>query len=218
MPKLLTESSQFRDSDLTAWRQGDYGLLAHRTVSLYIRHLLIEKCHRRKRPSRRFFGEAFVAARTDHVDGWYGSFKWLRCFPSGADDEDRWFHKKFKDALGEHFPNLPHLHKEFDALSRLLRVKPVPPDLWLIVRGRRGRLKHRFIEVKLPGDKLAPRQVAGLAVIATCLPRDGKRVSTSVISLHSETTNSAPMTGDKVLFAKYCRDLRRAGFDRLARR
>ena len=65
----------------------------------------------------------------------------------------------------------------------MLGVKPALPDLWLF-----DGEKHRFIEVKLPGDKVRKPQLAAFAVLATSLkarypislevaevnPRDGK--------------------------------------------
>jgi hypothetical protein len=42
------------------------------------------------------------------------------------------------------------LQENARALEIQTGIKPVPPDLWLI--DRQGN--HRFIEVKLPGDRL----------------------------------------------------------------
>ena len=55
--------------------------------------------------------------------------------------------------------------------------KPSAPDLWLVLND-----EHRFIEIKLPEDELAPHQYAGLALIAKFLPSE-RPVSVSVVNL-----------------------------------
>jgi hypothetical protein len=58
---------------------------------------------------------------------------------------------------------------------------PTAPDLWII--DKRGR--HRFIEVKLPGDSIAPHQLAGMAAIASVLS-GSRKVSVELVELHDE--------------------------------
>ena len=59
------------------------------------------------------------------------------------------------------------------------------PDLWLVING-----EHRFIEVKLPKDELAPRQFAGLALLANCLASE-KAVSVMLVNLDSNADQFA---------------------------
>jgi hypothetical protein len=54
--------------------------------------------------------------------------------------------------------------------------------LWLV--DRRGG--HRFIEVKLPSDGVAPHQLAGMAAIACLLNAPRHRVTVEVIHLNDE--------------------------------
>jgi len=55
---------------------------------------------------------------------------------------------------------------------------PAPPDLWLI-----DKETLRFIEVKLPGDRIKPHQLAGLALIGSCLQAT-RRVSTEIVEVN----------------------------------
>ncbi len=152
-------------------------MLAGLPPSSFIRRILEEKVRNRKRIGRRFFGEAFVATNIAHEQGWYGSFKWLTSWPirSGS------YAGEYRAALSGTFPFVIDLPTKAFELSRLLEGKnPVPPDLWLVVNG-----EHRFIEVKMPGDVLRPTQVAGLALIATCLSRKND-VSVWVYNLYPD--------------------------------
>lgn len=58
---------------------------------------------------------------------------------------------------------------------------PTAPDLWII--DKRGR--HRFIEVKLPGDSVAEHQLAGMAAIVAVLSGPQK-VSVELVELHDD--------------------------------
>ena len=72
----------------------------------------------------------------------------------------------------------------------LRRKPPTAPDLWLISKAG----KHRFIEVKLPGDFIAPHQLAGMAAIARVL---GPRMAVSVELLQ--------LYDEKRMFRMFCR-------------
>jgi hypothetical protein len=89
---------------------------------------------------------------------------------------------EFKRALATHFPRLGELQARAIQLARTLGGrKPVVPDLWLVVNG-----EHRFIEVKLAKDEVAPHQFAGLALLAKCLLSE-KPVSVTLVNLDSST-------------------------------
>ena len=65
---------------------------------------------------------------------------------------------------------------------------PVAPDLWLLVNG-----EHRFIEVKLPGDRLRSSQRAGLELVAAHLP-SALPIAVSVVELVSSEDQFANFT------------------------
>ena len=141
-------------------------MLARSHASAFIKRVLTKK--HSVRPAR-FFGEAFVATQIEHDEGYYCPFKWLTSASwSGEKALNNRDAREFKEALARHFPRLA----EFQARANKARKqiggeKPVGPDLWLVNADR-----HQFIEVKLPKDGLAERQLAGLALLATCLPSD----------------------------------------------
>ena len=60
---------------LEAWEEGDYSFLVESRASNYIKEILV--CKAKKRPGRRFFGEAYISSKIEMKDGWYSSFKWL---------------------------------------------------------------------------------------------------------------------------------------------
>ena len=106
----------------------------------YIKDILVSKA--KKRPGKRFFGEAFLATTmdSDMIDGWYGSYKWL--------SSDKWmtgnnlkasFEKSFYEALLSRIGAnvISDLQRRtgvyFDRYKGMLRNKrPVAPDLWLV--------------------------------------------------------------------------------------
>jgi hypothetical protein len=163
--------------------------------------LMKRKVRGRSRNSRRFFGEAYVASKTKARELYYSSSKWLTnpAFVGDRELRDR-NHEQIRGALHEHFGSdqLRTLQRAVARLSfkcrkQLAGKAPTAPDLWLV--DRRGR--HRFVEVKLPGDSVAPHQIAGMAAIALVFGRRSK-VSVEVIHLHD----------DFQAFRRFCRALR----------
>jgi hypothetical protein len=160
---------------LQRWKDGHYDVLDDRRISRFIRDILQHKAFRRRESrlrkgrngDRRFFGEAYVASQIEHDTGWYGSFKWLTsplCITERKASGE--YSQEFWAALRGYFQDcLPDVHERASRLYNLPDFrKPVPPDLWLVV----GRT-HQFIEVKLKGDHVRNSQIAGLAVITSCL-------------------------------------------------
>lgn len=116
--------------------------------------------------------------RIGHEQGWYGSFKWLTS-PRYLDGRGlTGYAAEFARALRAHFEDLGRFQQRARRLGQALGAKPVAPDLWLIVDGR-----HRFIEVKLPGDSVSARQLAGMALIGRCLRAD-RPISLSIVQLY----------------------------------
>jgi hypothetical protein len=158
-------------------------MLTNSRASGYIKNILVSKA--RKRPGRRFFGEAYIATKTEMVEGWYNSFKWLtsKKWITGKGLEDE-FEKPFYEALMEHIGKdiLKDLQNRAKNLVKDgINKKPVVPDLWLITKD--GQFK--FIESKLPGDVINRHQIAGLALIKKCLSAV-KPVSVSIVTLYPE--------------------------------
>ncbi|HXG55630.1 MAG TPA: hypothetical protein VNJ03_09660 [Vicinamibacterales bacterium] len=210
----------YSESDLHRWVAGDYDLLGRSGISSFIREILREKAatrlegrRKRKQPGdRRFFGEAYVARRIPHQEGWYGSFKWLTS-PACLSETGRVgrFAGAYGVALKHHFGNhLSGLRERARLLSDSHGVKPMPPDLWLISGG-----KHRFIEAKLRGDNVRESQLAGLAVIAVSLCA-AVPMSVEVVRAFSECEPRRPAKEEsenrRMLdsFKEFCRVLHRA--------
>jgi hypothetical protein len=175
-PKLRVSSARFSERDLRAWKNGNYSLV--KDCSRPLKRILRMKA--RTRPGRRFFGEAYIAATEDHQEGWYGSFEWLTspkwCGTQRLEDP---YQVKFRDALQRHFPDLKEFQQVAAVSTRTLGGrKPVGPDLWLITPD-----EHKFIEVKLPGDRIAPHQLLGLALIGTFLRAD-RPISLEIVNLY----------------------------------
>jgi len=171
---------RFSDTELEAWKRGDYSLVSD--CSGPLGQILRKKAC--VRPGSRFFGEAKVAATAPHIEGWYSSFKWLTsrkwCSARELGDE---YQTSFRDALMRHFPDLKEFQLAVGAsMARLGDRKPVGPDLWLTARD-----EHRFIEVKLPGDRLGRHQMIGLALIAMFL-RSDRPVSVEVVHLYTSAS------------------------------
>lgn len=198
-PTLTIRDAEYSTAELQRWKDGRYSLV--RSCAPALANVLRRKAE--VRPGRRFFGEAKVAATTPHEVGWYGSYKWLTsprwC---GSRQLANRYAAEFRDALLQHFPALC----EFQQVARASIAtgrdrKPVAPDLWLISPG-----EHRFIEVKLPGDRLGQHQLVGLALIAMYLGGD-RSVSVEVVNL---STDSKPQRDEGVQqeFQRICRKLR----------
>lgn len=172
---------------LRDWRRNDCRILTSSEASEYLKGIIAIKVKRRPR-GRRFFGEAYVATQVRHRHGYYGSFKWLtnsrflddRPFPSGPTKP---YQEELRKALLRHFGKgqLERLQKRAHKATRVVGVRPVAPDLWLID----SRGNHRFIEVKLPGDRIHPHQLAGMYLIASCLRTKG-RLSVEIIELRPQ--------------------------------
>ena len=111
--------------------------------------------------------------------------------------------EQFREALRRHFPGLRQFQNVVAASTReFRRHNPVGPDLWLTTPG-----KHRFIEVKLPGDRVGRHQLLGLALIAMFLRSDRSK-SVEVVHLFS---NQKPEGSEHLVeeFAALCAQLKR---------
>ena len=187
MTKPVIVAMSYPADCLKDWSSKNCRMLASSGASDYLKRILTGKVGRRN-GGRRFFGEAYVAAQIDHRHGYYASFKWLtnsrfcddRPFPKGPTKE---FKEKFRAALLKHFGErqLKRLAKRARDVENATGVQPVAPDLWLI--DRHGN--HRFIEVKLPGDRIHPEQLKGMALIASCL-RANTRLTVEIVELRPE--------------------------------
>jgi hypothetical protein len=201
-PKLKVKEVRFSEVDLRAWKKGDYSLV--KDCPKPLRRILRKKAQ--ARPGRRFFGEAYVAAAANCQDGWYGSYKWLTAQKWAGDEDLRnRYQGQFREALRRHFPKLRQFQEAVAASTRDSRGrKPVGPDLWLATPRQ-----HRFIEVKLPGDRIARHQLLGLALIATFLQSDRPK-SVEVVNLFS---SKKPTGSDRLVeeFAAICSQLQRDG-------
>lgn len=184
MSELRIETLTFREADRQRWRSGNADMLEKSSASAFLKRVLGKK--HRVRPTR-FFGEAFVVSQMSHEEGYYCPFKWLTSSNwTGSYDFEAKDSSEFKRALARHFPRLLELQTRAAAFAKVLGgPKPVAPDLWLVVNG-----EHRFVEVKLAKDGLAPHQVAGLALLATCLP-SAKPVSVMLVNLDSSADQFA---------------------------
>jgi hypothetical protein len=169
---------------LAAWQRGPE-MLEESSADEDLKKVLKQK--REARPGSRFFGEAFVATTLDHTHAFYGSFQWLTTsrflggdsFPPSPTRE---FRERYRRALHDFFgTELAALQDNAMRLRDRTGVKPAAPDLWLVQRSW-----HRFIEVKLPRDRVRDNQLAGLAVIAVSLARARKRISVELIELYPE--------------------------------
>ena len=204
MPKLVITSLTYPQRRLEDWKKGNHRMLTSSGASAYLKKIVAMKVARRG-GGRRFFGEAYVATRITHQEGFYGSFKWLtnarfsdgRPFPAGRT-------KRLKDqlrkVLTKHFTEegLQVLRERARRFKKETGVRPVPPDLWLV--DRRGN--HRFIEVKLEGDRIRRAQLAGLALIASCLHAKA-RISVEIVELHPDHQEH------QQTFKRHCGVLRR---------
>lgn len=175
--KPLTRNLTYSEADLEGWKNGGRTLL--RACSPLLKGLLEGKADTRR--GRRFFGEAQVLATESADEAWYGSFKWLTSPKwNGPGPLANDYQEAFRSALQRHFRDLGAFQQKVRAAAETnAGSRPVAPDLWLVSRRR-----HRFIEVKLPGDSLAPHQVEGLRLIEKHLrAADGRPVSVEVVTL-----------------------------------
>ncbi len=191
---LQIEFMPYSEKLLDAWENGDYSMLTDSGASDYIKEILIDKA--KHRPGRRFFGEAYIASKTEMKEGWYNSFKWLTSdkWVSGEGLEPK-FEKPFHYALMKYIGTkaLTDLQKKAVSLYKIHKEKltdgskynkPGAPDLWII--DQEGR--YRFIESKLSGDTIKPHQIAGLALIHKYLSV-ANHVSVSIVTLYPENIN-----------------------------
>jgi len=178
IPTLKVEYVPYTETELERWKKGNYSLV--KGCPKPLKGILRQKAL--ARPGRRFFGEAKVAASIPHEEAWYGSFKWIT--------SPRWcsaqrlgtpYSEQFRDALMAHFPELAEFQQVARRSAGRVSRKPVGPDLWLVTPH-----EHRFIEVKLPGDRTAEHQLLGLALIATHL-RAQRPISVELAQLYSES-------------------------------
>lgn len=157
-------------SSLNAWQNKDFSLLLDSKASEFIKRIIEEKAE--VRPNR-FFGEAVVASKSEMLDGWYSSFKWLTAqqWITGKGlktDFQRQYREALLSILGS--DNLIEIQSRANALRENRDYKsmngneipsPVAPDL--ILRAPHG--VYRFIECKRPNDSISISQLAGLALI-----------------------------------------------------
>lgn len=199
--ELLKEFICYPKSLLDAWENGDYSMLIDSKASDYIKRILVNKS--KLRPGRRFFGEAYIASKTEMRQGWYSSFKWLT---SGKwlsrEGLDPKFEKPFHYALMKYMgaKALAELQGKVASFCEMHKAilthgkrhkKPVAPDLWII--DPLGRF--RFIEIKLPGDTIKAHQIAGLALIKKYL-KVPKPVSVSIVTFCPENINSEDLSSE----------------------
>jgi hypothetical protein len=203
MPKLILSRDLYDADALDSWIRRRRHALRFPREAAQLARLLKRKARARGRRTSRFFGEAYVACNLKYREIHYGSVKWLTnprfVRTRRLTDPD---HERFRRALHDNFgrDRIEKLQSAAHALLSSCRHElagkaPTAPDLWLI--DKRGR--HRFIEVKLPGDSVAPHQIAGMAAIS-CLLNGPKRVSVEVLHLHD---------GDRT-FKRFCRAIRAA--------
>jgi hypothetical protein len=206
MLNLVISQLTYEQHLLDAWEAGNCDMLKSSRACEHIKDIIDLKVQRRS--GTWFFGEALVATAYEHEVGFYGSFKWLtnrrfvdgQPFPNGDTQK---YQEAIREALWKHFgiEQLKAIQRATADLygrhSALLRnMEPVPPDLWLI-DGKR----HRFIEVKLPGDWIKPHQLAGLALIGSLL-RASKPVSVEIVEVSPKV---------EAMFSFLCNEIAVAG-------
>lgn len=171
--RIPLEIKAFEYNLLEAWKRRDYSMLTQSQASDYLKSILKFKASKsgKKRGLKRFFGEAFIAATTPMVDGWYNSYRWLI--------NDNWvFGHNLKSSTEEPMPYkqifydvavIQHIGVEnlrtFQAHSKEFEKRtgnyPKAPDLFIIDKEN----NFVFMEVKLPGDKINAQQEDGLKLI-----------------------------------------------------
>jgi hypothetical protein len=187
MPEPLIVPMFYPPNSLRNWGKKDYSMLTSSTASDYLKAILFDKVTKRCN-GRRFFGEAYVAAKIEHRHGYYGSFKWVtnprfsnyRPFPKGPTKQ---YKEELRTALFKHFGKrqIEKLQRHAMDITNATGVRPVATDLWLV--DRQGN--HRFIEVKLPNDRVRPQQLKGMYLISSCL-RVNTQLSVEIVELRPE--------------------------------
>jgi len=141
---------------------GYYTMLKSSQASKYIKDILIHKA--KKRPGTRFFGEAYISSTFPMRAGWYSSYKWLTAtkWKTGKNLKNR-FERLFYHSLIEYIGEKALSKLQHDAVKyyEKCKIKPVPPDLWLI--DKKGNF--HFIESKKGNDEIHSGQLEGLALI-----------------------------------------------------
>ena len=177
----------FPPAILERWRNGDYSLLTSADIPSYIKQIIVHKA--KVRPSRIFFGEAFVAVSFSSKikDGFYNSYKWMtvKKWITGKGLKPE-FEKPFYEGLHKYIgtENLKEIQKRSNKYRESHDGnKPVASDLILI--GNSGRLM--FFEIKLPGGTIRPNQIPGLAILKSFEPLNA---DVRIISLYPE--NATP--------------------------
>lgn len=187
--RLKTTHAPFDREQQLAWKARRRNAVAFPEIAAEIGRLLRAKARGRSKKTHRFFGEAFVIGTGTFDNAHYGSLKWLTN-PRFASEMSlkSVAERTLRDDLHRHFglPAIVELQTEvrrlYQQFKRELDGKmPTAPDLWLIGPGNR----HRFVEVKLPGDQPAPHQLAGMAALSAVLGRR-KRVSVELIYLNND--------------------------------
>ncbi len=145
---LKEEVMSFPPEFLKKWRKGNYSLLTSANIPSYIKQIIVQKA--KMRPSRRFFGEAFVAVSMSKEieDGFYNSYKWMtvKKWITGKGLKPE-FELPFYDGLHKYIgtENLKEIQKRSDKYRENHDGnRPVASDLILI--GNTGRLM--FLEIK----------------------------------------------------------------------
>lgn len=183
-PVLHMTSMIYPEQAELDWHRSCAMLTDSQVACDYLKKILQGKVSRRGKPTRRFFGEAYVATQIPHTEGYYASFQWLRSpqflttrpFRPGPTQT---FQEQYRAALRRHFKNqLEVLQRNASAIHEEAGVMPSAPDLWLIEPSGR----HRFIEVKLPTDDVNYGQLAGLAAIAASF-HNARGLAVEVIDL-----------------------------------
>ena len=212
--EFTSTTEEFPSGALERWKSGDYGLLQESAASACLKRILVERNKKRapKGPSY-FFGEAWIVACVrPHVEGIYGSFKWLTAKEwsrSGrAKKSDSWHLEEYKTLLNKYVPFLDEIQLAAGKLKVLSigpssdkatrkKLSPSEPDLWLIDSAER----HHFIEAKIhPKDEATKQQVAGLALISHHFRKHGLSVSTEVLTLYEQGSKRP----SPVIEKKYC--------------
>jgi hypothetical protein len=197
----LSFARQERDAWERGWRKGRACGSFANLRPCFLTEIISDKA--RVRP-KRFFGEAYVAGHWGYDEAWYSSYKWLTSsiWTSGKCPSDK-YHQVFHAALQKHFPRLPECQAKARAFAARNGFKPVAPDLWLILDG-----EHWFIETKIPPDHISDSQLAGLAVIATCLPAT-KPVHVALVELRESFAGDRRISEDlRSRFKGVCGTLR----------
>jgi hypothetical protein len=118
------------------WRSGQYGWFERSAASPFLKEVLIKKARtwhaaarsKNAKPTRRFFGEAYVSLKFAHEDGWFDSFKFLTARNWATKSHGA----KLRAALHQHVgaPVIAQLRRNATRIVKKTDLKPVVPDLW----------------------------------------------------------------------------------------